>query len=130
LTPGARFEWGRVVPRAVRAGLVRDVDLPAYGLACEALAEVRRLGTLIEIESGTKTFNPRTRRAFVAASNVARRILADLNLTPKSRQGRITVEVARPPRNETVFAALRRGKRPILGADPRQIGTTPTKGRK
>lgn len=91
LQPRARYYWGKVAPALHALGVLAATDLAAVGVLCQRLVDVERFGYLIDgkelvaTETGVKA-NPLIRSRDMAIAD-ARRLFADLGMTPTARVG-------------------------------------------
>jgi len=91
LTPKAKTEWKRIVPKLIKLGVATEADqesLIAYCEACarlqEAVKDIQKNGITVTLKNGNPGKNPSV-NVFNDAANTIMRISSEFGLTPASR---------------------------------------------
>lgn len=87
----SKYYWGQVAPWLHENQLIAAPDLAAVALLCQRMADVERLGDLVEgdeliITAESIKANPLIRARDAAIADL-RRMFADLGMTPTARIG-------------------------------------------
>ena len=91
MTPEAAAHWDDMAPLMQEAGLLTNVDVPAFATYCEAWAEWRRatndlnrVGALVRTPNGYPILNP-LHSVVKNAFERQHKLLAEFGMTPSSR---------------------------------------------